>query len=125
VMGIAAFFGMFAGVYNWFPNVRRFMNETMDVFISSYHDRSVCHLLAVTIWDGRCARRYYRFVIRLMPSINLSSINSSLLLRSSFFSEYYLCSISSKHLVWKENDDPKSLGRQYPGMDCAYSSRSW
>ena len=30
VMGIAAFFGMFAGVYHWFPRMYgRFMNETM------------------------------------------------------------------------------------------------
>ncbi len=30
VMGVAAFFGMFAGVYNWFPRMYgRFMNETL------------------------------------------------------------------------------------------------
>ncbi len=30
VMGVAAFFGMFAGVYHWFPKMyARFMNETM------------------------------------------------------------------------------------------------
>lgn len=30
VMGVAAFFGMFAGIYNWFPKMYgRFMNETL------------------------------------------------------------------------------------------------
>ncbi len=33
VMGVAAFFGMFAGVYHWFPKMfGRFMNETLGKF---------------------------------------------------------------------------------------------
>jgi cytochrome c oxidase subunit 1 len=30
VMGVAAFFGMFAGIYHWYPKMYgRFMNETL------------------------------------------------------------------------------------------------
>jgi len=64
VMGIAAFFGMFAGVYHWFPRMfGRFMNETMGkihfwiTLIGSYAIFWPLHYLGM----AGVPRRYYKF----------------------------------------------------------------
>lgn len=64
VMGIAAFFGMFAGVYNWFPKMfGRFMNETMGkihfwiTIIGAYVIFWPMHYLGM----AGIPRRYYRY----------------------------------------------------------------
>lgn len=64
VMGIAAFFGMFAGVYHWFPKMfSRFMNETMGkihfwiTFVGAYAIFWPMHYLGM----AGVPRRYYRY----------------------------------------------------------------
>jgi cytochrome c oxidase subunit 1 len=64
VMGIAAFFGMFAGVYNWFPKMfGRFMNETLGKIhfwislIGAYAVFGPMHYMGM----AGVPRRYYRF----------------------------------------------------------------
>jgi cytochrome c oxidase subunit I len=64
VMGIAAFFGMFAGVYNWFPRMYgRFMNETMGrihfwiTMVGAYAIFWPMHYMGM----AGVPRRYYRF----------------------------------------------------------------
>jgi len=64
IMGIAAFFGMFAGVYHWFPKMYgRFMNETLAylhffiTFIGSYLIFWPMHYLGLS----GVPRRYYSF----------------------------------------------------------------
>ncbi|MBX7164276.1 MAG: cbb3-type cytochrome c oxidase subunit I [Saprospiraceae bacterium] len=64
VMGVAAFFGMFAGVYNWFPKMfGRYMNETMGkihfwgTIIGAYAVFGPMHYLGL----AGVPRRYYRF----------------------------------------------------------------
>lgn len=64
VMGVAAFFGMFAGVYNWFPRMfGRFMNETLGkihfwvTLIGAYAVFGPMHFLGM----AGVPRRYYRF----------------------------------------------------------------
>jgi cytochrome c oxidase subunit 1 len=64
VMGIAAFFGMFAGIYNWFPKMYgRFMNETLGkihfwgTFIGAYLIFWPMHYLGM----AGVPRRYYSF----------------------------------------------------------------
>ena len=64
VMGIAAFFGMFAGVYQWFPKMfGRFMNETLGkvhfwgTFIGAYMIFWPMHYLGM----AGVPRRYYSF----------------------------------------------------------------
>lgn len=64
IMGIAAFFGMFAGVYHWFPKMYgRFMNETLAyihffiTFIGSYLIFWPMHYLGMS----GVPRRYYSF----------------------------------------------------------------
>ena len=64
VMGIAAFFGMFAGVYHWFPRMYgRFMNETMGrihfwlTMIGAYAIFWPMHYTGM----AGVPRRYYRF----------------------------------------------------------------
>ncbi|MCC6571960.1 MAG: cbb3-type cytochrome c oxidase subunit I [Chitinophagales bacterium] len=64
VMGIAAFFGMFAGVYHWFPRMfGRMMNETMAyihfaiTFVGSYLIFWPMHFLGL----AGVPRRYYTF----------------------------------------------------------------
>ena len=64
VMGVAAFFGMFAGVYHWFPRMfGRFMNETMGklhfwgTMIGAYAIFWPMHYLGM----AGVPRRYYRF----------------------------------------------------------------
>lgn len=64
VMGIAAFFGMFAGVYNWFPKMfGRFMNETLGkihfwvTIVGAYAIFWPMHYLGM----AGVPRRYYRF----------------------------------------------------------------
>lgn len=64
IMGIAAFFGMFAGVYHWFPKMYgRFMNETLAyihffvTFIGAYLIFWPMHYLGLS----GVPRRYYSF----------------------------------------------------------------
>jgi len=64
VMGIAAFFGMFAGIYNWFPKMYgRFMNETLGkihfwgTMIGAYAIFWPMHYLGL----AGVPRRYYKF----------------------------------------------------------------
>ncbi len=64
VMGIAAFFGMFAGIYHWYPKMYgRFMNETLGkvhfwgTLIGSYAIFWPLHYLGM----AGVPRRYYRF----------------------------------------------------------------
>lgn len=64
VMGIAAFFGMFAGVYHWFPKMYgRFMNETLGrihfwgTLVGAYAIFWPMHYLGM----AGVPRRYYRF----------------------------------------------------------------
>ena len=64
VMGIAAFFGMFAGVYHWFPKMYgRFMNETLGkihfwgTMIGAYLIFWPMHYTGM----AGVPRRYYRF----------------------------------------------------------------
>ncbi len=64
VMGVAAFFGMFAGIYHWFPKMYgRFMNETMGkihfwgTLIGAYAIFWPMHYLGM----AGVPRRYYRF----------------------------------------------------------------
>ena len=64
VMGVAAFFGMFAGVYHWFPRMfGRFMNETMGkihfwgTLIGAYAVFWPMHYIGI----AGVPRRYYRF----------------------------------------------------------------
>jgi len=66
VMGIAAFFGMFAGVYHWFPRMfGRFMNETLGkihfwiTMIGAYAIFWPMHYLGM----AGVPRRYYKFDI--------------------------------------------------------------
>jgi cytochrome c oxidase subunit 1 len=64
VMGIAAFFGMFAGVYHWFPRMyTRFMNETMGrihFWITMIGAYAIFWPMHYTGMAG-VPRRYYRF----------------------------------------------------------------
>lgn len=64
VMGIAAFFGMFAGIYHWYPKMfSRFMNETLGkihfwgTMIGAYAIFWPMHYLGL----AGVPRRYYRF----------------------------------------------------------------
>jgi len=64
VMGIAAFFGMFAGIYHWYPKMYgRFMNETLGkihfwgTMIGAYAIFIPMHYLGM----AGVPRRYYRF----------------------------------------------------------------
>jgi cytochrome c oxidase subunit 1 len=64
VMGVAAFFGMFAGIYHWFPRMfGRFMNETMGqihfwgTIVAAYLIFWPMHYLGM----AGVPRRYYSF----------------------------------------------------------------
>ena len=64
VMGVAAFFGMYAGVYHWFPKMYgRFMNETLGklhfwgTIIGAYLIFWPMHYIGM----AGVPRRYYRF----------------------------------------------------------------
>ncbi|RMF30170.1 MAG: cytochrome c oxidase subunit I [Bacteroidetes bacterium] len=64
VMGVAAFFGMFAGIYNWFPKMfGRFMNETLGkihfwgTLLGAYAVFWPMHYLGL----AGVPRRYYSF----------------------------------------------------------------
>ena len=64
VMGVAAFFGMFAGVYHWFPKMfGRFMNETLGklhfwgTLVGAYAIFWPMHYIGM----AGVPRRYYRF----------------------------------------------------------------
>jgi cytochrome c oxidase subunit 1 len=66
VMGVAAFFGMFAGIYHWFPKMfGRFMNETLGkihfwaTLIGAYAIFWPMHYLGM----AGVPRRYYNFDI--------------------------------------------------------------
>ncbi|MBP7183871.1 MAG: cbb3-type cytochrome c oxidase subunit I [Saprospiraceae bacterium] len=64
VMGVAAFFGMFAGIYHWYPKMYgRFMNETLGTihfwgtFIGAYCVFWPMHYIGI----AGVPRRYYSF----------------------------------------------------------------
>ncbi len=64
VMGVAAFFGMFAGIYHWFPKMYgRFMNDTLGklhfwgTLVGAYAIFWPMHYLGM----AGVPRRYYRF----------------------------------------------------------------
>jgi len=64
VMGVAAFFGMFAGIYHWFPKMySRFMNETLGkihfwmTMVGAYAIFWPMHYLGM----AGVPRRYYKF----------------------------------------------------------------
>ncbi len=64
VMGVAAFFGMFAGIYHWYPKMySRFMNETLGkihfwgTIIGAYAIFWPMHYIGM----AGVPRRYYRF----------------------------------------------------------------
>jgi cytochrome c oxidase subunit 1 len=64
VMGVAAFFGMFSGIYHWFPKMYgRFMNETLGkihfwgTMIGAYAVFWPMHYIGM----AGVPRRYYRF----------------------------------------------------------------
>jgi len=64
VMGVAAFFGMFSGIYHWFPKMYgRFMNETIGkihfwgTFVGAYAIFWPMHYLGL----AGVPRRYYSF----------------------------------------------------------------
>ena len=64
VMGVAAFFGMFAGIYQWFPKMfGRFMNDTLGkihfwgTLVGAYAIFWPMHYLGI----AGVPRRYYRF----------------------------------------------------------------
>ena len=64
VMGVAAFFGMFAGIYHWYPKMySRFMNGTLGkihfwiTFIGAYAIFWPMHYIGM----AGVPRRYYRF----------------------------------------------------------------
>jgi cytochrome c oxidase subunit 1 len=64
VMGVAAFFGMFAGIYHWFPRMYgRFMNETLGkihfwgTLVGAYMIFGPMHYLGM----AGVPRRYYSF----------------------------------------------------------------
>lgn len=64
VMGVAAFFGMFAGIYHWFPKMfGRFMNETLGkihfwgTMVGAYAIFWPMHYLGM----AGVPRRYYKF----------------------------------------------------------------
>lgn len=64
VMGVAAFFGMFAGIYNWYPKMfGRFMNETLGklhfwfTLVGAYAIFWPMHYIGM----AGVPRRYYRF----------------------------------------------------------------
>jgi cytochrome c oxidase subunit 1 len=64
VMGVAAFFGMYAGIYHWFPKMYgRFMNETLGkihfwgTLVGAYVIFWPMHYLGM----AGVPRRYYRF----------------------------------------------------------------
>ncbi len=64
VMGVAAFFGMFAGVYNWFPKMfGRYMNDTLGkihfwvTLVGAYAVFGPMHFLGM----AGVPRRYYLF----------------------------------------------------------------
>ncbi|MEY4926969.1 MAG: hypothetical protein RI894_1405, partial [Bacteroidota bacterium] len=64
VMGVAAFFGMFAGIYHWFPRMfGRFMNETLGVIhfwgtmVGAYAIFWPMHYMGM----AGVPRRYYEF----------------------------------------------------------------
>jgi cytochrome c oxidase subunit I len=64
VMGVAAFFGMFAGIYHWFPKMfSRFMNDTLGklhfwgTLVGAYAIFWPMHYLGM----AGVPRRYYRF----------------------------------------------------------------
>ena len=66
VMGVAAFFGMYAGIYHWFPKMyARFMNDTLGklhfwgTLIGAYAVFWPMHYLGM----AGVPRRYYRFDI--------------------------------------------------------------
>jgi cytochrome c oxidase subunit 1 len=77
VMGVAAFFGMFAGVYHWFPKMyARFMNETLGrihfwgTLIGAYAVFWPMHYLGM----AGVPRRYYSHFANINKFITIAAV---------------------------------------------------
>ncbi len=104
VMGIAAFFGMFAGIYHWFPKMYgRFMNETLGkihfwgTLIGAYAIFWPMHYLGL----AGLPRRYYSFdqfeTFRQFAEINKFITIAAIIV----FSLQVLFVINFMYSIWK------------------------
>ena len=115
VMGIAAFFGMFAGVYHWFPKIfGRFMNKSMGMahffitFVGAYVIFWPMHYLGLS----GVPRRYYAFDVfetfNGYPELNkIISIAAIIVFLAQFiFVINFFYSIYKGKKVTEENKNP-------------------
>jgi cytochrome c oxidase subunit 1 len=111
VMGIAAFFGMFAGVYHWFPKMfGRFMNETLGkihfwiTFVGAYAIFWPMHYLGM----AGVPRRYYRYDMFDTFS-HFAGISSAITIASMVvFAAQVLFVIKSPHICFGLEEFPST-----------------
>lgn len=104
VMGIAAFFGMFAGVYHWFPKMfGRFMNETLGrihfwgTIVGAYAIFWPMHYLGM----AGVPRRYYKFDV-FESFGHFSQMNKFITIAAIFvFALQILFVINFFYSIWK------------------------
>ena len=104
VMGIAAFFGMFAGIYHWYPKMYgKFMNETLGqihfwgTLIGAYLIFWPMHYLGM----AGVPRRYYRFDT-FDAFKNFSEMNQFITIAAIIvFSLQILFMINFFYSIWK------------------------
>jgi cytochrome c oxidase subunit 1 len=115
VMGIAAFYGMFAGVYHWFPKMfGRFMNDTMGyihffvTFIGAYIIFWPMHYLGMS----GVPRRYYAFDVfetfNQYPELNKMITVAAIIVFAAqlIFVINFFYSIFKGRKVTEENKNP-------------------
>lgn len=115
VMGIAAFYGMFAGVYHWFPKMfGRFMNNTMGyahffiTFIGAYVIFWPMHYMGLS----GVPRRYYAFDVfetfNTYPELNkIITVAAIIVMAAQFiFVINFFYSIFKGEKVTEENKNP-------------------
>lgn len=104
VMGVAAFFGMFAGVYHWFPKMYgRFMNETLGrihfwmTMVGAYAIFWPMHYLGM----AGVPRRYYKFDT-FQAFGHFDDMNKFITIAAIItFSAQLLFIINFFHSIWK------------------------
>jgi cytochrome c oxidase subunit 1 len=104
VMGVAAFFGMFAGVYHWFPKMfGRFMNETLGkihfwmTMIGAYAIFWPMHYLGM----AGVPRRYYSFD-QFQTFSHFSEMNKFITIAAIIvFAAQLLLVINFFYSIWK------------------------
>jgi len=130
VMGVASFFGMFAGVYHWFPKMYgRYLNNTMAyihfwvtlvgaylIFWPMHYSGLAGMPRRYTDWSNWQSFNQFQDMNRFISTVAMVVFAVQILFCFQFLLFYF---------QRKKSNINQSLGCKHPGVDNPYQSWSW